>query len=307
MAIEYAKVMKQLGTTMTVVGRSKESADLFFQATGIRPVIGGLEKWLGENKLNQFDSCIVTVGEKLLGVETIRLLKSGAAKILVEKPGAFDYSEFSELAKLVKKSNAHCIIGYNRRFYSSVRKAREMIAIDGGVTSFQFEFTEWSHKIGVLKKEEGVLEHWFYHNSSHVIDMAFFLGGAPEEIACFSGGGLAWHPSASVFYGAGKTKNGALFSYSSNWEAPGRWSVEVCTKKHRYIFKPLETLQVMEIGSVAVNPVDLGSSFDTDFKPGIFLQTKAFLEGDYSGMCTCEEQSAMNEIYKKIEKDCIGR
>ena len=38
---------------------------------------------------------------------------------------------------------------------------------------------------------------------------------------------------AALVAGAGVTENGALFSYHANWEAPGRWSVEIMTKKRR--------------------------------------------------------------------------
>ena len=32
----------------------------------------------------------------------------------------------------------------------------------------------------------------------HVVDLAFFLGGKPEEISTFISGSLDWHPSASA-------------------------------------------------------------------------------------------------------------
>ena len=71
----------------------------------------------------------------------------------------------------------------------------------------------------------------------------------------------------------------ALFSYHANWEAPGRWSVEILTPKHRLYFKPMETLQIQEIGSVAVNPVQIDDTLDKEFKPGLYLQVKSFLDG----------------------------
>ena len=75
--------------------------------------------------------------------------------------------------KIAIDFDAKVLIAYNRRFYSSVEKAREIITEDGGIQSCIFEFTEWAHKIIALSKANGVKEHWFLGNSSHVIDLVF--------------------------------------------------------------------------------------------------------------------------------------
>lgn len=301
MAIDYAKVLNELSVQYTVVGRSDAGAAAFEAATGKKAATGGLEAWLKCNDIRHFSEVIISVGERQLGREVLRVIDAGCRKVLVEKPGAFDYAELKAVATLASKHNVACFVGYNRRFYSSVKKAKELIEADGGVTSFQFEFTEWSHKICGLKKEEGVLDHWYFHNSTHVIDMAFFLGGWPKEISCYTAGSLPWHTTGSRFYGAGRTSSGALFSYSSNWEAPGRWGVEVSTLKHRFIFRPLESLQVMSIGSVAINAVDIEISDDQKYKPGLFLQTKSFLNDSISNLCDLQSQLRAIEIYRLIE------
>ena len=89
------------------------------------------------------------------------------------------------------------------RIFASVLKAQEIIAEDGGVKSFNFEFTEWGHVIEKMDKPKGDLENWMYANSSHVIDLAFYLGGNPVQINCFTSGELSWHKPAA-FAGAGR-------------------------------------------------------------------------------------------------------
>ena len=84
-------------------------------------------------------------------------------------------------------------------------------------------------------------------------------------------------PSASIFSGAGITDHQALFSYSANWEAPGRWGVEVLTRKHRLIFRPLEKLKIQKIDSFERLCVSIDDKLDIKYKPGIYEQTKAFL------------------------------
>ena len=171
---------------------------------------------------------------------TIQLLQANVKRVLVEKPAGLNCDQIRKVADETKKQKAEVLVAYNRRFYASTLKAKEFLKEDGGVTSFNFEFTEWSHEIEKLKKAPGVKENWFLANSTHVVDLAFYLGGKPKEICCYTGGGLEWHPTASIFAGAGVSETGALFSYQANWESAGRWSLEILTKKHRLIFRPLE-------------------------------------------------------------------
>ena len=73
-------------------------------------------------------------------------------KILLEKPGAVNEGQLIELEQLAMSKGAEIYLAYNRRFFSSVLEAQKRIQEEGGVTSFHFEFTEWSHIIGNLKK-----------------------------------------------------------------------------------------------------------------------------------------------------------
>ena len=136
-------------------------------------------------------------------------------------------------------------------------------------------------------------------NSSHVIDLAFYLGGQPTELSSYTAGKLPWHPNAAIYAGAGKTENNALFSYQANWQAPGRWALEFLTSKHRLIFRPMEQLQIQQLGSVAIEPVEIDDSLDHDFKPGLYRQVQAFL-GCQQGLPTIQEQQKMLPFYQKI-------
>ncbi|MBS1514729.1 MAG: Gfo/Idh/MocA family oxidoreductase [Bacteroidetes bacterium] len=302
MAVDYAKVLLKLNVSFVTVGNSEKSAADFKEKTGCDVILGGIKKYLGSNK-EVFGKAINAAPEHLLGEVTVDLINAGYKNILVEKPGGKNFEDIKNVADAAKKNDAKVLVGYNRRFFSSVEKAKEIIKEDGGVTSFYFEFTEWSHIIGTLKKGDGVLEEWFLHNSSHIIDLAFYLGGKPKELASYVSGNLQWHPNGSVFTGAGVAESGALFSYNANWEAPGRWVVEVLTRKHRLLFKPIEKLQIQKIGSVAVDFVEIDDKNDTEFKPGLYLQVKNYLEEDYSKLSDIHEQlSNVENYYNKIVK-----
>ncbi|KJS66620.1 MAG: myo-inositol 2-dehydrogenase [Peptococcaceae bacterium BICA1-7] len=301
MAIEYAKVLNALKVSYTVIGRGDESSLKFRQETGVSVIKGGIEKWLEKEREREYpQKAIVCVGEEALGRVTRLLIKKGVRSILVEKPGGLTSEDIRLVAEETDKEGAKVYVGYNRRFYASTAKALEIIEEDGGVLSFSFEFTEWSHVISGLKKAEGVLEEWFLANSTHVIDLAFFLGGMPKEIACFTTGGLEWHPSASIFTGAGISEKGALFSYQANWESPGRWGVEVLTKKHRLIFRPLEKLQVQRIGSVGIEAVEIDEEIDTKYKAGLFKQVESFLGSEKRGLPSIYEQIKVLDFFEKV-------
>lgn len=296
MAQDYAKVLQGLNKDFLVVGRGAKSAEEFKKNYEVDVVLGGLENFINSNATIPTHA-IVAVGVEKLYETTLFLLKIGVKNILIEKPGAIYKKEFETLASY---KDQNVFIAYNRRFYASSLKAKELIEIDGGVTSFNFEFTEWSHKISVYDKEEIVNQHWFLANSTHVVDLAFFLGGKPKELCSFASGGLEWHKSGSNFSGAGISNKNALFNYQANWESAGRWSVEILTNENKYIFRPMEKLQVQKRGAIHREFVEVHYSFDEEYKPGLYLQTKKFLENSFDEMCSIDEQYDMIDIYNKI-------
>ncbi|MGR5503012.1 Gfo/Idh/MocA family oxidoreductase [Vibrio sp. DNB22_10_4] len=300
MAQEYAKVLNGLACRFDVVGRSEASAAVFQEATGVTPFVGGLSKFCELEDLKQYKFAIVTTGVEQIAMTTVALIDHGLKNILVEKPGGLDAQDISELAGYAQSHSSSVYVAYNRRFYSSLLAAKSIIEEDGGVQSFNFELTEWGHIISELEKAEGVKENWFFANTTHVTDMAFYLGGFPKKLSCFSNGGEEWHSRSYNFSGAGVSETGALFAYHGNWGAPGRWSVEVLTSEHRLIFRPMEKLQIQRLGSVAIEPVEIDDPLDSQYKPGLYRQVKAFLNGETSSLCTLSDQKKHIELYSRM-------
>jgi len=289
MTIEYVKVLDDLNIQYTVVGRGVESAKQFKDKSNKDCFVGGLQKFINENDCTKYSHAIVVTGVDALYKNTKLIIEIGIKNILVEKPGAMRSSEIEDLALVAKQKSINCYIAYNRRCFQSVQKAKEIIKEDGGVSSFHFEFTEWAHVIEPLKTDITIKNKWFLANSSHVVDLAFFLGGKPKQLSAYKSGSIAWH-SYAKYSGAGITHDDSVFSYHANWLAPGRWSVEIMTAKHRLYFKPMESLQIQNIGSVAVTPFEINDELDKKFKPGLYIQTKAFLENNFSSLCSIDEQ-----------------
>lgn len=298
MSIEYTKVLKDIDIEFNIIGRGIDSSQAFKNITGIKPYVGGLRKFLKKNPAKCSHAIIAAPVVELSEIAS-DLIKYGIKNILIEKPGGLNFDEINKVYNLSLEYNSNVFIAYNRRFYQSVQKAKEIIKIDGGVLSFDFEFTEWPSIVEKRIKSKIVKENWFLINSTHVIDLAFYLGGFPNEISTNSIGGLSWHPSASIFSGSGKSIEGALFSYKANWEGPGSWSLNLITKNNKLIFKPLEKLQIQKNGTNNQAFVETDYTLDDKYKPGIFLQIDSFLNNK-NKICTLLEHLKNMEVYLKI-------
>lgn len=295
MAIEYAKVLKAQNQEFITVGNTKKGAINFEKEINEKVVLGGIELWLKNNSNLDFSlqKIIITVNENLLGTISRLVLRYGFKDILVEKPGGLDIDDIINVNSEALYYKANVYIGYNRRFFSSTLKVIKLIEKDGGITSFNFEFTEWGHIIKNLSQGKEILNEWFIQNSSHVIDLAFHIGGSPVEIKSFVSGGEEWHPKGTIFSGAGISKKNALFTYNANWESAGRWWVEFLTNKNRYIMKPMEQLFVQKRGSISLEKIELKDELDQNFKPGLYKQVEAFLRSP-------EKLMNINEHIKKL-------
>ena len=298
MGQEYGLVLKEMKIRFTAVGRGDQSAALFEARTGIKPVTGGIEPWL---KLNTIPS-VAIIAVKVVDLFSIcrTIIDSGIKTILLEKPGALYYKEIKELAEIASETGTNIFIGYNRRFFGSVIEAARILREDGGVLSFNFEFTEWSDRVEVFDTDKEEKSRWFLSNSSHVADLAFYLGGKPAEMKAFTSGSLTWHKNSSAFCGSGITVTGALFSYSANWNAPGRWGVEFLSENYRIILRPLEKLHVQKKGSLVPEQVHLSDSYDVNFKPGLYRMVESLIHGKNKDLCTLEEQAELFDFYCSI-------
>ena len=183
MSVDYANVLKKIQCNIIVIGRGEKSAAKFYDKVGILPITGGIDEYLKNNLISENTSAIIATGTESLLSATLSLLKSGIDKILVEKPAALSIEELLGHKKILKPYENSVFVAYNRRFYSSVIEAEKLIIEDGGLQSMHFEFTEWAHIIEPLKKAEGVKKNWFFANSTHVVDLAFFIASIQISIS----------------------------------------------------------------------------------------------------------------------------
>lgn len=297
MGKEYAKILSVLNIDFDVVTRSEKTAESFVNEIGIMPYIGYLDQIEGIR--GRYSHAINAVSVNELSNVTIKLLNLGIKNILVEKPVGINYESVKKVFERAKKTNANVFVGYNRRYYSSTKKAQEIINDDGGLLSVNFEFTEWKSKIDFSKYPKDVVEKWLIANSTHVIDLAFYFAGEPEKFHFYSGRNS--ESPKDIFVGSGITTKGVYFNYSANWDAPGRWGVELLTHKHRLILRPMEELYIQDLSSIEVSKLEVDYSLDKLYKAGLYSQTLDFIsKGPTKRLKSVGEQLNSISVYEEI-------
>lgn len=303
MAGEYLKVLHYLKKECVIVGRGEKNIEkLKKEFPNYQYHSGGLDKYLKLYHENEFEFSINTVNVKYLFATTQLLIKAKIQNILVEKPGSLELSELVKLNKNSRKHDLNIYVAYNRRFFDSIIKLKELLTDDGGAKNLKFDFTEWTHTIEPKKFDEKTLKYWIISNSSHVIDTVFHIIGLPEKINCenHSQSKIKWHPSSSVFVGSGISEKNIPFSYNSNWTSAGRWMIEVCTDKGKYILSPMEKIKYIRKGEITENIVPVRSvDQNLKFKEGFLNQLKSFFSNK-ENLCDLNEHIKHFKYYKKI-------
>ncbi|MFI5203714.1 MAG: Gfo/Idh/MocA family oxidoreductase [Flavobacteriales bacterium] len=293
---EYARIVHSMGIVFSVLSKTESGAQKFTSATGFPCIHGGLTSIKNSS---DFSHIIIAIPIEECGLVLRNCMELGWKNILVEKPGGLNEADIKQSVKHNEKYKSLVYVAYNRRYFASTMRVAELIAAEGGLLSFEFEFTEWSHVIEKLQKPTTSLENWLLANSTHVIDIAFYLGGKPGTWSHYKSGKLDWHPAGSVFTGAGITQKKIPFSYHANWQSAGRWGVELYTAQSKIVLRPLEKVFVQKKGELEMNEIALNS--DSPFKPGFMEQTKTFLSGKKMLLPTLEEQyTNVKEIYSVI-------
>jgi predicted dehydrogenase len=192
---------------------------------------------------------------------------------LVEKPPGTSVEQLRDLDALAQHFRVPVMVGLNRRHYSVLARA---IQDAGGLEAITTVLVEWSedpqHVLRRFTREE--VERWIFGNTLHGLDMMTEVAGPidqPQVIARHLGDPFRW---LMVFQGL--SRRGALVSFHSTWDSPGKWRFTFASRGRRYVFAPLETCTVLEAGGTTreIEP----SEEDRRFKAGFYAQAKAFLE-----------------------------
>lgn len=302
-AVEYSKVLEHYSIDYKVFGRGSDSAKEFERITSKFVILDDLYSYSKRNNIANF--AIVAVDIESLFRVSLSLIAIGVKNVLVEKPGALLLKDLETLKEYATIMDVNVLVAYNRRFYDNVEFIKNSAISDGGINSINFEFTEWSSKITESNKNLNILNNWLICNSSHVIDLSFFIAGRPIQMTSYikGNGEINWYQRASTFVGSGLCESGTLFSYSSCWIGPGNWSIEIITNKRRYRLSPLEELSIRNHGELKFQSLPFYKS--TNFKSGFEKMLNKFFNGEFSDFLSLSEQIKMFEVYNVIQSGGI--
>lgn len=249
---------------ITIISKTGDNVTKFCNKYKIKSLMGGFESNL--NNLEEKDLTIIVTPISILLETAKSALNHGQKTILIEKPGSIYYKELLTLHEKIKSEKVR--VGYNRLVYPSLHKLFQLVKNDGGISSCRFTFTEILDRIDFQKDIPEIYNRWGISNSLHVISMIRELIGSPKEIFAKRYGKLDWHKTGSIFVGNGISEKNIPFSYHADWEAGGRWGIEVSTKNGLYQLIPLEKLYFCTKNTFDWKEISIDCAF-SDVKPGI--------------------------------------
>jgi len=307
MGMEHCASLLELGLKPKFcMGRSLSGAKTFARKFAY-PIITANE--ISKINFSSNDGVVICATHDQQILIAKQLIELGCKTILLEKPGGLYLSDMYSLQQIAKDKVVKVFVGYNRRFYRSLDFLNQVINDDGGVLSMHFEFNEIESLILNEKLTDEVKSRWGFVNSLHIIDLAFFIAGYPTELYTIRSGVKSWHPSGSIFAGFGKTIGNSPFTYQGNWDSPGRWGLDIGTRKHRMSLRPIEELSLQAHGQSS-EAVRLPGK-KNNIKEGVFEQMAAFITYIDTGKidsrlctlsCAINSMEAAQEIFKYPER-----
>lgn len=276
MGRQYVEALRALGLrAMRVWSRTAERLAPLAGEAGIETVVGSIDDWrLAPRAADEL--IIIALPYPLLVPAAERATGAGFRRLLIEKPVALTGDAIARLAEAMDRLGADAVCGYNRVAYPSLHELAARAADEGGVTSCAYGFTEMIKPDWPARFPAEELARWGIANSLHPISLAHGLIGWPREWTAHRRGGLPWHPSGSVFVGAGVSVSEIPFTYHADWGSPGRWWVECHTRFASYRCCPIERLWRRALALAEWDEIPLTAAAPS-VKAGIVEQVAAML------------------------------
>ena len=297
-ASEYANCLSSVDLPFAFCGRRRGAVDDIAQRFNTYGYVGLDEIPENGQRYSHAIICISIDDSFVLLEQIIRLTK--IPNILAEKPAALSHRELLSLQKLEEEKGKYIRIGYNRRFYSSVQKARQ-IAKHEGLTSMKIIFNEATDRIPFDKFSKNVLQHWIHANSSHVLDAGFYIAGSPHNIDHLNEDKVGQDSLIGRTFEALAIGEDCEINLEADWSKPGSWLIQFETGSARYVLSPIEKLyEVMANGETKlINEVS-----SDGLKPGFLEQLMSFTNQSKSAeLLTIEEQAHHLKLYQQLNNN----
>ena len=224
-----------------------------------------------KNHYKIIDGVLVLVSPDQINKVALNISKFNIP-LFIEKPVGLNLSEILYLKNILNKKKIKNMVGFNRRFYSSVNYIKKNNRSFGKLCGFKIECNEryWTLKNKIKKK---TLKNWIYANSSHIFDIMNYLFGNPIEIKkiLYKGKNIFIEKFVSIL----KFNKNIIGSFNFFSTSPGGWNINIYFEKITVVFEGLEKCHLID-RKFKKKEIQLSNN-DKIFKPGFYLQAKFFL------------------------------
>jgi len=195
--------------------------------------------------------------------------------LLIEKPVGHTLAEARQIEQHAVDNGARAYVALNRRFYGSTLQLQQ--ALQGIDQPRLVTILDQEDAAGALAAGQPpeVVRHWMYANSIHLIDyFTQFCRGDHLATKVLT----PWNPaSPGPVIAQLQFSSGDIGLYQAVWNAPGPWSVAVCTPPLRAELRPIELLSLQPARSRQAEP-QVADPLDQQFKPGLLRQAQAAIQ-----------------------------
>ena len=301
MASEHARAFEALdGVVMAgITSRSRERAEVLAQQYAM-PVFGSVSE-LFEN--TEADLVVVAVNEMQMREVAIQCFVFPWT-VMLEKPAGYDLDDARSIIRSAQQSGAlnRIFVALNRRGYSSVRKAKDILRDCEGPRFIRVcDQQDQSNLTELYNVPVEVINNYMFANSIHLVDYFRIFGRGEvvevDLISPWTPGSPGWVIAKVMF------SSGDLGLYEGIWNGgPGPWATTISTRDKYVEMRPLEKIGVQLKGSRLLDWLDI-CEHDIVYKPGLFWQANQAVraaKGEATELATIGDAFASMELVAQI-------
>lgn len=299
MAREHIRVFSSI-PTVNIVGifsRTRSRADDLAREFSIKYVANSVEDLYVNTKA---DLVVIAVPE--LSVNSVS--KSAFIfpwSVLMEKPAGYDLADAENIAAHALVRTAPVMVGFNRRFYSSVLAVKSDLNMRISERRFIHVQDQQSYsEARRFNHPEEVVKKFMYANSIHLIDMIVNFGRGNickvEQVTPWLG------DKTEIMIAYIEFDSGDSALYEGIWKGPGPWACSISTQSRRWSMQPLEEAVYQNANERTRTAIPVSDN-DQKFKPGFYLQATAAVEramGRESDIATLSDSLKVMKLINKI-------
>ncbi len=306
-ALEYAKVIKNLGHNIDFVSSSSQRSKSWkkFKREYPKTKYMNTNSIVKDKKINYIFSFL----PHLKQIDYFPSLLSSKKNIFFEKPFFNDSKEFKKLLLKNKKNLKNKYISFNRRFYDVVNILKKRINKSGKIKLIRVNISENFSKKTLKKSKKFKKNFPYFGSSSHILDLLFYLFRNIKYLKNYSQINSNYFPSRYVVLKCNKDTPIFLFIEKN---APLKNGIEVIFNDDTiWSLTPIERIRVFKGYNIKkfyqknINYLNYEQKMiyekkeKSNFKPGLKKTVQNFLnKNDYK--INFNEHLNYLRLYEKI-------